>query len=70
MFKKETNHGTSLAVQWLGLCALTAEGIEKLYDYPLSHLRSGKRQGAAKKKKTTPQSVHSTLDTELFWCPT
>ena len=57
MFKKETNHGTSLAVQWLGLCALTAEGIEKLYDYPLSHLRSGKRQGAAKKKKKQQPSL-------------
>ena len=57
MFKKETNHGTSLAVQWLGLCALTAEGIEKLYDYPLSHLRSRKRQGAAKKKKKKKPSL-------------
>ena len=54
MFKKETNHGTTLAVQWLGLCALIAEGIEKLYDYPLSHLRSRKRQGAAKEKKKKP----------------
>ena len=57
MFKKETNHGTTLAVQWLGLCALIAEGIEKLYDYPLSHLRSRKRQGAAKEKKKKTQSV-------------
>ena len=48
---QKRKRGNSLAIQQLGLCALIAEGIEKLYDYPLSHLRSGKRQGAAKGKK-------------------
>ena len=44
MRQEKASEGSSLVVQWLGLCGFIAEGL-------VGELRSPKLQGAAKKEK-------------------